>query len=65
MNLSDAAALQGKTLLVNMHEFRIPMKVLDVKSSYGEFRFKVTPVGGTGEAWISEQRLTEKEISDV
>ncbi len=36
--------------------FRV--RILDVHAAYGRTDVKVTPIGGSGEAWVSFQKLT-------
>ena len=42
----------------------VPVKLTDAKSAWGNTRYEVTPVSGTGKAWVSSERVTldpEKE----
>lgn len=34
----------------------VVVQILDVKFSYGTYRYKVTPIEGTGQIWV--QKLT-------
>lgn len=41
----------GKTLVVDV-------KILDYKHSYGRDRWLITPVVGTGEAWVEDVKIS-------
>ena len=54
-----AATLQqaiGQTVLVRVESWKVPMIVTDAKTSYGNPRVQVTPIHGTGSAWIDLSR---------
>lgn len=36
----------------------IEVKVCDVKTSYGQVRYQVTPIARTGSVWVSAERFT-------
>ena len=43
----------GMSVLVkDSHGLLFKCKILDIKNSYGNIRYKVAPVYGSGEAWI-------------
>jgi len=60
-----AATLQqaiGQTVLVTLdRSFTVAMRVLDAKTAYGVPRVQVTPVSGTGTAWIDVTRCSRSE----
>ena len=50
----------GQTVSVKFDQFHITMRVLDAKQPYGKPRLQVTPVSGTGTAWIDLTRCTRE-----
>ena len=58
MKLSELAARIGQVGYLRSEAFRVPVRILDGKSSYGEPRYLVTPEGGEGEAWVNATRIT-------
>ena len=51
----------GQTVSVRFDGFQVTMRVLDAKQSYGVPRVQVTPVSGTGTAWIDLTRCSRTE----
>ena len=41
---------------------RTPHKVLNVRRRYGRVDMLVSPVGGSGEEWVNDQRITEAGV---
>lgn len=41
-----------KEILVQYHGLKIKVIVKDVKRSYGNTRYLITPVAGAGEVWV-------------
>lgn len=35
----------------------VDVNILDVKQAYGNIRYKVTPVSGSGEVWVENVKL--------
>lgn len=58
MNMHSAVQYLGGTALLRVESVRVPVHLADVKPGYGSFRFLVRPVGGRGEQWVDEGRLT-------
>ena len=54
MKLSDYQKYIGKTALFRVRGVGLAfeVKVKDFKNSYGNIRFLVEPVAGTGSAWV-------------
>lgn len=42
----------GKTVLVRDGEIQYEVKIVDVKTAYGQIRYLVRPVAGSGEKWV-------------
>ena len=57
MKVSDLAVRIGQVGYLRSEAFRVPVRVLDGKMSYGEPRYLVTPEGGEGQAWVNATRL--------
>ena len=36
----------------------LDVKVLDVRSAFGNVRYLVTPAAGEGQAWVASERVT-------
>ena len=56
--LRELVARIGKTGLFQTESLRVPVTILDVKMAYGEGRYQVAPVGGTGTQWVAARRVT-------
>lgn len=52
MALLSASAGAGRQL-------RCPVEVKDARENFGRTELLVTPVGGSGEAWISDEKFEE------
>ena len=51
----------GEVRLMRMETtFWVPVTVLDGRWSYGSLQMQVEPVGGSGRAWVSQQRVGRK-----
>jgi hypothetical protein len=55
MNKTDVKI--GMTASVDLDGLLVQVKVLDTKQVFGRLDVKVTPVKGSGEKWISSDRL--------
>ena len=58
MDALDVVKIIGKTASLSMDGFRINVTVLNGKTSYGNVRFQVTPVSGTGMVWVDSSRVS-------
>lgn len=47
----------GRTGEIKVESMTIPVKVLDVKTSYGNDRFLISPELGFGQQWVSIDRV--------
>ena len=67
MNMHAAMKNLGGTALLRCEQdLRVPVRLADVKPGWGTFRYLVEPVGGMGEQWVDESRLTfEKQREEV
>ena len=56
--LGEIAAMIGKKATLTTPEgLKIPVRVLDVRSTYGRQEVLVEPVTGTGKAWVGVKRV--------
>ena len=58
MTLATLAQLIGQTAYLRTESFQVKVTICNVKQAYGNTRYYVTPVNGTGEAWVDETRLS-------
>jgi hypothetical protein len=54
--LSMSAAI-GQIGNINQGGLDVDVKILDAKQAYGVTRYLVTPMSGTGEVWVSANRV--------
>lgn len=57
MSYADFARLIGTTVQIKVENFTVPVVISDVKNAYGNTRYLVSPVGGTGTAWVDSSRV--------
>jgi hypothetical protein len=62
MSITDYANLVNSTARLDMEKLSIYVEVKDIKQSYGRWRALVTPISGSGETWVSLDRLTFPEV---
>ena len=48
----------GQVVVVRMESFGVDMLVKDVKQAWGQTRLLVSPINGTGEAWVDCSRCS-------
>lgn len=48
----------GKTAKLNMEGLTVFVHVLDVKTAFGRVDVLVQPVAGSGEKWVSSDKVT-------
>lgn len=59
MNIKELSARIGKTGTLDINsDFCPSVEVLDVKVSYGNLRYLVKPVSGSGQVWVNDSRVT-------
>jgi hypothetical protein len=57
MTVKEASEVIGRTFEVRAGEFGVLATVQDVKVSFGKIRFQVSPLAGSGSAWIEVDRI--------
>lgn len=51
----------GKIGTIFAKGLTIEVNIMDVKEAYGNVRYKVTPVAGSGEVWVENVTLKEEK----
>ena len=57
MTRREEMAMCGHGLLQTAEGLRVRVKVEDAKTVYGQDRLLVSPVDGSGQAWVSVDRV--------
>lgn len=57
MNALDMHKAIGREAVVSLRGIQIPVRILSAKLAYGNVRFQVTPVSGTGTVWVDSNRV--------
>jgi hypothetical protein len=57
MTANELAKAIGQTGSILIDSLRVSVRILDGKVSYGNPRYLITPVSGTGEQWVSADRV--------
>ncbi len=47
----------GTVVIMRQDDFLLRMKVLDARFAFGHNDYLITPVAGSGEKWVRENRL--------
>ena len=57
----------GKTGQLTEHSntLRFDVRIIDVKLAYGNVRYQVTPVSGTGSVWVDSSRVKIDAVKPV
>lgn len=58
MSLASIASNIGRTATLRTSDFSVAVTVKDAKLAYGNVRYLVTPVMGSGETWADDSRVT-------
>jgi hypothetical protein len=62
MTVKQMAEVVGKECMVKVFlgsdPLVFPARILDARSSYGRTDYRITPTGGSGETWVSAERVT-------
>jgi len=53
----------GLTGLLSSDKLQFSVLILDAKFSYGNARYLVTPVSGSGEVWVDSSRVSVSSTS--
>jgi hypothetical protein len=64
MTTSELAKIIGARGLLSLAldggSLQVPVRIADAKRSYGNTRYRVEPIGGTGSAWVNQTRVNVK-----
>jgi hypothetical protein len=60
MTILQANEIIGKKVDINLDGLVVPVKILDVKTAYGNLRFRVS--AGLNSKWMDASRVTKAEI---
>jgi hypothetical protein len=58
MNTLELSQAIGKTGLLRFDALSVSVKIMDAKTAYGNVRYLVTPVSGTGSVWVDSSRVS-------
>lgn len=57
MSVSELVSLIGKEVVLSTDGLKIKVKIKDARHAFGRTDVLVTPVAGSGEAWVSRDRV--------
>jgi hypothetical protein len=57
MSIKELSKAIDKTALLSEGGLSFPVLIKDAKISYGQPRYLITPVGGSGEVWVNDNRI--------
>ena len=60
MSVREAAKLIDKVATYSVGDLTINVLIVDVKSSYGRDKVKITPLSGNGEQWVMVESVVLK-----
>lgn len=65
MTTQESQKLIGSVvLLTDVHrDIRYPVKIMDVKTTFGKIRVLAAPVGGEGQRWINFDNSDDLKIT--
>jgi hypothetical protein len=58
MNTLELSQAIGKTGLLSASVLSVRVTIVDAKIAYGNVRYLVTPVSGTGSVWVDSGRVS-------
>lgn len=59
MSVKELSKAIDTTALLNEGELSFPVLIQDVKISYGQARYLVSPIGGRGSVWVNKERVKQ------
>jgi uncharacterized protein (AIM24 family) len=54
--VKETIALLGRTVVVQFGGVNVNCKILDVKTVWGQERWQVEPLSGSGQVWVEANR---------
>ncbi len=64
-SLVEAVNLIGSIVLVVSGEFEIECRIIDVRSTWGDFNYECAPVAGRGTQWLTSRKISAIEAKEV
>jgi len=58
MTMLESQKIIGANAFLRVEAFSVMVEIMDVKQAYGNTRYLVEPLNGTGEAWVDSSRVT-------
>jgi hypothetical protein len=58
---TSMAKLIGKTAKLNIERLLVSVHVMDVKTAFGRIDVLVEPVTGSGEKWVSSEKIVTED----
>ncbi len=59
--IEELAKLVGRSATLTVGELRVEVTVTDVRANFGRTDYLITPVTGSGQAWVSQTSITLEE----
>ena len=57
MTAREIADLLDKTATLSTEGLSVPVRIVDARENFGRMDVLVTPEGGSGQAWVSAERV--------
>lgn len=56
--LKEMMKFIGKEVSYNIHGLTVQVKVIDIRQAYGRIDYRITPINGKGNIWVSSSTLS-------
>lgn len=63
-SVKELHKLVGQEARVTMLELSVPVEIVDIRERFGMLDYLVTPVGGEGERWFTEEKVAFEARTD-
>ena len=57
VSIMEIADRVGKQAAYNINGINVDIKIIDIRQVYGNTRYLITPLAGTGQIWVNEESL--------
>ena len=61
MTTAEIAALLGRTATYHVNSLDIKVIIKDARAVFGRIDYQITPVAGSGSAWVQSLAIDEEE----
>jgi len=63
MSIAEMAKVLGKAARWNVdgRALEVDVRIVDVRSAYGNLRYQIQPLSGTGTRWVNASTVTVRE----